>query len=253
MTSPPGPAFPHDGLMGFFVPGSSFGESTNNWFTNLCSQPHALDECRFGLALELFTNNMNKHDGALYLGGAEHSRFLGELSVTEKHERFVFGDVIFDNQTIHSNAEIMVDSGTTVIWGPIKYVQELFDKAGMQSVLRQSNNTGSLVRTLDGFYSCDHPPSFGFQFPSLANATTARLRKSTVVSHQSRVFQIYYSALAENSSEDGGNCRASIHGTDSFGDSWIVGQRFFRGRYIDHNVEENTMGFADLQEIKKLI
>jgi pepsin A len=56
------------------------------------------------------------------------------------------------------------------------------------------------------------------------------------------------SQLAENRTD--GNCTAVIHGTDEFGSGpgaiWLVGQAFFQGRYIDHNIDDYTMGFANL-------
>lgn len=106
------PPFPHDGLMGLFVPGSAFGNEVPNWFSNLCAQDNIFDECRFGLAL-----NRSKDLGVLYLGGVERSCFTGELSTVAMHERFIFGDVVVGEKIIRRNATIMIDSGTTVSWG----------------------------------------------------------------------------------------------------------------------------------------
>lgn len=108
----PRPPFPHDGLMGFFIPGSAFGEEVPNWFSSLCRQPSILDECRFGLALEPSTES-----AFLYLGGVEQSRYAGALSTAAMHERYVFGDVAVGGRIIHRDAAIMIDSGTTVSWG----------------------------------------------------------------------------------------------------------------------------------------
>ncbi|KAL6904512.1 aspartic peptidase domain-containing protein [Trichoderma evansii] len=236
------PPFPHDGLMGFFVPGSAFGDGVPNWFSSLCAQESIFDECRFGLALKT-----SKDIGVLYLGGVERSCFTGELSAVAMHERFIFGDVVVGGKIIQPNATIMIDSGTTVSWGPIELVKEVFDAAGIQSIYRHNNDT--LTTTLDGIYPCDTPPLFGFGFPSESDAFEARSAQSSAISHESSIFNIFPDALAEYS--DGqGNCAASIHGIDHEEDSWILGQGFFQGRYIDHNIREHILGFADLLEEK---
>lgn len=118
---------------------------------------------------------------------------------------------------------------------PIEYVQAFFNQAGMQSTRQNSTDTttNSTVTTLNGFYPCDNPPDFAFQFPSMTNASTARSTKSTVVTHNSSSFKFSTDSFAQRNSkiaaEHVGQCMASVHGTDGFGDSWILGQRESRG------------------------
>lgn len=52
--------------------------------------------------------------------------------------------------------------------------------------------------------------------------------------------------MAPGEDATGSNCKGVLQGTDAFGDQWVVGQAFFQGRYIDHNVDDQTMGFANL-------
>lgn len=137
-------------------------------------------------------------------------------------------------------------------------MQNLFEAAGIQSVLATVDGS----RTLTGYYACAHPPQLDFGFPSISNATAARSDPRSPVSRSSTIFNVLQ--LAENSTD--GNCTAVIHGTDEFGSGpgavWLVGQgewdawlyviladesiAFFQGKYIDHNVDDFTMGFANL-------
>lgn len=220
MSSPPG--FPHDGLVGFGGPGSALNASS--WFQDLCSQG-SLDACRFGLALE--TDNT----GVQYFGKVEYDRLAEPLSVAPVYvdsegvaqEWLVWSDIAVDGKVIEQDALIVTDSGTTVIFGPVVSVQAMFDAAGIQSVITGNLTTG---RSLTGYYPCDNPPQFGWGFPSINNATSARANTSSPVSHSSTIFNVLPSQLAQNST--GNNCTASIHGTDEFGIGvdtiWIVGQ-----------------------------
>ena len=62
-------------------------------------------------------------------------------------------------------------------------------------------------------------------------------------SKTSTVFNIEPSAFDE-ADDGGGNCTAIIAGIDL--GVWIVGQAFFQGKYVDHNVDGKSMGFAQL-------
>lgn len=168
------------------------------------------------------------------------------------------GDITANGKVIEKDAFIVTDSGTTIVFGPLASVQTLFDAAGIQSVV-VPNTTADAPTTLTGYYSCSNPPKLGFGFPSASDTAAARANYSSPVSKFSTIFNILESQLAE--SKNGDNCTAVIHGTDQF-DVWLVGQgefplsnfgrrlmcgiAFFQGRYIDHNVEEQTMGFANL-------
>jgi hypothetical protein len=101
-------------------------------------------------------------------------------------------------------------------------VGALFDAAGIQSVTTPGNAAAGIPTTLTGFYPCDSPPTLGFGFPSISNATTASQNSGSPISHSSTIFNILDSQLAENSTD--GNCTASIQGTDAFGEIWLVGQ-----------------------------
>ncbi|KJK77307.1 hypothetical protein H634G_07046 [Metarhizium anisopliae BRIP 53293] len=183
------------------------------FINSLCDQG-ALSTCRFGLALR-----PNK-TGELYYGTLATDTFTEPLTTVPltQGEWAVQGDVTVDGTAVQHGASIITDSGTTVIFGPTHRVADVFARAGVQAV---PTSTG-----LAGYYNCSAPPAIGFSFAG-AN------------------FDILPSALAFASNGD--NCTAAVHGSDAFGDNWLVGQAFFQGRYVDHNVADGTMGFADLK------
>ncbi|KAF3056820.1 aspartic peptidase domain-containing protein [Trichoderma sp. SZMC 28012] len=212
ITSPKSPpTFPHDGLIGYAgIDSSALGQTP--FFQSLCDQG-TLSSCRFGLALNA------DETGTLYYGSVATDTFSGSLtSVSASDEWIVTGDVTVNGATVQRSASIITDSGTTVIFGPTSQVKTLFQKAGIQAV---TNSNG-----ITGYYACDAPPTIGLAFGG-------------------NNFNILPEALAF--SQNGNNCTASIHGTSEFGSQWLVGQAFFQGKYIDHNVDDGTMGFANLQ------
>ncbi|KAL7939310.1 aspartic peptidase domain-containing protein [Trichoderma chlorosporum] len=204
------PTFPHDGLIGYAGIDSSALDQ-NPFFQSLCDQG-TLSSCRFGLALNA------DQTGTLYYGSVATGIFSGSLtSVSASDEWVVTGDVTLNGSTVQRSASIITDSGTTVIFGPTSQVKSLFQKAGIQ-VVQTSNG-------ITGYYACDAPPTIGLAFGG-------------------QNFNILPEALAY--AQNGNNCTSSIHGTSEFGSQWLVGQAFFQGKYIDHNVDDGTMGFATL-------
>lgn len=80
---------------------------------------------------------------------------------------------------------------------------------------------------LFGYYPCDKPPTAGF-----------------AVGNESTIFNI--APTAWNAADNGNNnCTATLQGTDGF-PFWLVGQAFFQGKYVDHDVDGKSMGFANL-------
>lgn len=119
---------------------------------------------------------------------------------------------------------------------PPDQVQALFDAAGIQAV---ELSLPGCTKVLTGYYPCASPPQIGFGFPSAKVAASA----TGSTSKTSTIFDIEPSAFQE--ADDGsGNCTAIIAGIDL--GVWIVGQAFFQGKYVDHNVDGSSMGFATL-------
>jgi cathepsin D len=227
------PTFPHDGLIGFAgEDSSSLRESP--WFHSLCSQK-SLASCRFGMALG------TDGTGQMTYGSVDTSAFDGALTTTAiQGEWTVTGDIAVNGKVVQSDARIATDSGTTVIFGPIDSVRAMFKAAGITAVENPGN--GNTPTTLDGYYDCSKPPQLGFGFPSAGQAAHS---KNKAVSASSSIFNVLPQVLAQKNNN--GNCTAIIHGTDEFQGMWLVGQAFFQGHYIDHNVDAGTMGFATLK------
>lgn len=208
-TSPP--TFPHDGLIGYA--GQDGASLQDNPFINSLCNTGALSACRFGLALR--TNGT----GTLHYGTVATNEFSGALTTVPITSAWsVTGSVTVNGKSIASRLDIATDSGTTVVFGPTSVVSKVFKAAGIKPVQTENG--------IQGHYSCSKPPVVGF---SLGGQN----------------FNINPNALAFESSGD--DCTASLIGTNSFGSTWLLGQAFFQGRYIDHNIDDNTMGFANLK------
>ncbi|KAF4630113.1 hypothetical protein G7Y89_g8027 [Cudoniella acicularis] len=232
------PTFPNDGLVGFSGVSQS-AINSSSWFQHLCEEGQ-LQECRFGIAYQTDDTGMQ------YFGYVDEERFEGPLSVSpvpSEGEWSTYMDVAYDGEVLLKDQLMWTDSGTTVMFGPLEGVQAFFDAAGIQSVLHPST-TADVPTTLDGYFSCSNPPTLGFGIPSISNASAASRDPHSPVSHMSTIFNVLPSQLVQNSTGD--NCTASIHGTDEW-PFWLIGQVFFQGKYIDHNHDDETMGFAELR------
>ncbi|OAA50332.1 aspartic protease precursor [Metarhizium rileyi] len=213
IKSPSSPAtFPNDGLIGYA--GQDASALRGSPFINSLCNKNLLTSCRFGLALK------PDKTGSLHYGTVAKDTFTGALTtVPITSEWSVVGAVTLHGNPIITDAPVITDSGTTVIFGPTSKVRDLFEQAGIEAVQAESG-------VVNGYYNCSASPVVGFSFED-AN------------------FDIIPEAMAF--AREGENCTATIHGTDAFGDNWLVGQAFFQGRYVDHNIEDGTMGFADLK------
>ncbi|KAJ6780497.1 hypothetical protein PWT90_02973 [Aphanocladium album] len=205
------PTFPRDGLIGFAGKGGASLRS-NPFIFSLC-EAHTLSACRFGLALR------TDGTGQLHYGTVAQDEFSGSLTKVPINEYWgVTGGATVNGKTVASNIRIVTDSGTTVIFGPTSAVRKVYQAAGIKEVATEQG--------IEGHYSCSKPPTVGFSLGG-------------------KNFNIDPKALAFK--KDGDNCTTSLVGSDNFGSIWLVGQAFFQGRYIDHNVDDKTMGFANLK------
>ncbi|KAJ6160805.1 hypothetical protein N7470_004201 [Penicillium chermesinum] len=205
--------FPEDGLMGLAGQESSLGDSVTSWWNKLCASS-LIQECRFGLALGA------DGTGSQYYGGVEYSEFEGDLT----------GPVGFSVGL--NDVLITLDSGTATIIAPFDDAQQFFDASGMEGI-EEPNADG--VTVLKGYYSCQNPPQLGFKFPSASNETE---------SQPGKVFDIVPHGLELNST--GSRCQSTIVGMRDI-PFWLVGQAFMEGKYVDHNTDDSTLGFAVLK------
>ncbi|KAH8682827.1 aspartic peptidase domain-containing protein [Tricladium varicosporioides] len=227
--------FPGDGIVGFSGPMfNQFPNNATSFFQTLCTQGK-VSECRFGMAL------YNESIGSLVLGKLDTSLYAGSLTVAPIITGWVpTGDLAINGKIVARDLVIELDSGTATVVGPINAVTEIFNATGIQGVL-QNTTEGPI---LTGYFPCDKPPTVGFSFPSQTNASTA----TGSISKNSTIFNIPSSLWAVKNN-GGNNCTAVMSGQDysTYPGLWVVGQPFFQGRYIDHNIADGTVGIANLK------
>ncbi|PYI09853.1 acid protease [Aspergillus sclerotiicarbonarius CBS 121057] len=227
---------PGDGIVGFAgVEVAQFPNGAPPFFHSLCNQGQ-VSLCRFGLALG------KNETGVQVLGELDSSLFQGNLTSTSVIQEWVFfADLALENTIIASDILVELDSGTATITGPVDEVLSIFEATSIQAVIQ--NTTDGVAVT--GYFPCDQPPTLGFSIPSQSNASTAAKTDSNLISHRSSIFNI---AADQWIAADNGNnnCTAVLSGMTvaSYPTLWVVGQPFFRGLYIDHNVANATIGLA---------
>ncbi|KFY31701.1 hypothetical protein V493_00881 [Pseudogymnoascus sp. VKM F-4281 (FW-2241)] len=203
------------------------------------SQLPAISECRFGLALS------DDGTGTQILGELDTSLYTGNLVVAPIIENWVVpGDLVVGGEVQERDMPIELDSGTATIVGPILAVSAIFNATGIQGVLR-STSEGDL---LTGYFPCDKSPTVGFNFPSKTNASIATEESLSTISKSSSTFNIPLNAWAAVNNGNN-NCTAVLSGQDykAHPGLWVVGQPFFQGLYVDHDMENGTVGFAPLK------
>jgi pepsin A len=182
----------------------------------------------------------------MVLGEANSGLYKGELSVAPIIEEwFLNGDVSVNGQVIAQEQLIELDSGTANIIGPIDIVQKIFDATGVTGIM---TNGSGCTSTLVGVYPCSQPPKLGFGFPSMEDAAVAG--GNSGVSQNSTIFDVHASAFPLTN-DGNGTCTSALIGVNiSLPQSqnrnlWVVGQPFFQTHYLDFNVGEGTVGFAN--------
>ncbi|KAL5347490.1 hypothetical protein ACLOAV_007802 [Pseudogymnoascus australis] len=232
---------PKSGIVGFS--GQRFNQfpassSATPLFQSLCNQKK-VSECRFGLALS------DDGTGTQILGELDTSLYTGDLVVAPIIENWVLpGDLVVSGEVQERDLSIELDSGTATIVGPIDAVSAIFKATGIQGVLRSTSDGDLLI----GYFPCDKPPTVGFNFPSETNVSLAAKESSSTISNKSSTFNI---PLNSWPAVDNGNnnCTAVLSGQNykAHPGLWVIGQPFFQGLYIDHNLENGTVGFAPLK------
>ncbi|TID02439.1 Lysosomal aspartic protease [Colletotrichum higginsianum] len=212
--------FPRDGVAGL---GSSdrSGLKATPFFHQLCDQG-TVKECRFGLAFK------GDGTGVQVLGEVDETLFSGSLAkATIKGEWLVGGDVRVGEQLVVKNKTMLLDSGTANVVGPIAQVAKLFETAGIQAV---NLSLPGCTKVMTGHYPCDKPPAITFGLNSGSKDA----------------FGIEAAAFKQ-AVNGGNNCTATITGIDNFR-IWVIGQSWFRGKYIDFDVTGKTIGVAYLKD-----
>ncbi|KAJ5900940.1 acid protease [Penicillium subrubescens] len=174
-----------------------------------------------------------EQSGAVY-GRFEHHLYYSGVGTLCRH--------CSQWKDLKKDALAELDTGTATVIGPLDDVIAIFKAASIRYVIQISEDSGTSVT---GYFPCDRPPTLELSIPSQSNATAAAKQNSKLVSHHSSTFNIAPDQwiAADNRSN---NCTAILSGTDAFPipDLWVVGQPFFHGTYVDHNLKDGTLGFA---------
>ncbi|KAI0094230.1 acid protease [Irpex rosettiformis] len=161
----------------------------------------------------------------LYLGGTDTTKYSGSVEYHSIDTSTGFwqatgGKAIVGSTTAVSGFETIIDSGTTIMYGPPSAVQTFYSKiAGSQ-----------VYDSTQGYYSypCNTPPTVGFSWGG----------KTWTIS----------SANFNLGSVGGGQCVGALAGQDiGLGSNvWLLGDSFMKNVYTAFSFDTNAVGFATL-------
>ncbi|OSX65551.1 hypothetical protein POSPLADRAFT_1054288 [Postia placenta MAD-698-R-SB12] len=205
---------PFDGLMGMAWPALS-ELNADPFFWTAISQG-VVSEGVFGFYL-------SDSDSELYLGGTNSSLYTGDLEYHDLVSSAGFWTIggasaIVNGQTVNSDFETIIDSGTTLMYGPTDAVAKFY------SGINGAQSLGS------GLYGipCD-------SFPTVA------------ISWGGSTFTISPNAFNLGNAGDG-LCYAALGGENfGFGDNvWLLGDTLMQSVYTAFSVDKYAVGFANL-------
>jgi cathepsin D len=208
---------PIDGILGLAFPAISNLGQKPFFFTAFSQGSAKSNEFAFKLATT---------GSELYLGGTDSSQYTGSIEyhpVTSQGFWQIGGaSALVGTSTATSGFQTIIDSGTTIMYGPPSAVQAVYAKIP-GSKLYDSGN---------GFYSypCNSPPSVAFSWGGKAWKISAANFN-----------------LGETS-PGSGQCIGALSAQDlGLGSNvWLLGDSFMKNVYSVFNVGQNAVGFAQL-------
>ncbi|CDO72202.1 hypothetical protein BN946_scf184970.g54 [Trametes cinnabarina] len=228
-----GDDLPGDGVAGLSPPASDNDDFSNGQglIETFCQEGH-LAPCQFGLAF-----GKDNH-GSLVFGEMDQTKTKGPVTVlptTDQDSWQVLNAteanstvLVVDGKPFAHIVPTLVDSGTPNIIGPLETVRALLQSQGY-NVTEQTNG---FVTVALGTYDCARPAArVGFSFPP-----------------STEVHYVDLEANVLNRTADGRICTANILGTSTVdAPFWSIGQTWFQGRYVQHDLDNSTVSFADLK------
>ncbi|KAJ7612659.1 acid protease [Roridomyces roridus] len=209
---------PIDGILGLAFPAIS-NLNENPFFVTANDQGET-DANTFGFFLA-------SSGSELYLGGTDEDKYDGDIEFNGVDSSTGFwqttgAKVTVGGSTAVSNFDAVIDSGTTLVYGPPADMKKLYAKV-----------SGSKVYDSDqGLYSypCDSPPEIAFSWGG----------KSWAISAENINL-----GTTESGSSD---CVSSVGGIDlGLGDGvWLLGDAFMKNMYTVFDFDQEAVGFADL-------
>ncbi|RPD74058.1 acid protease [Lentinus tigrinus ALCF2SS1-7] len=229
-----GDPLPGDGVAGFSPPASDFsgGDPTTSsgqgLIETLC-ETGVVSPGQFGLTFGTDGN------GSFIFGEMDTSKISGEVTTvpTTTKDSWSVNTTRTDSPLLvvdgksFGQIQATFDSGSPNIIGPLDQVRTILGSIGYN--ISEQTNDGITVAL--GTYDCSRTPArFGFSFPP-----------------SSTVHYIDAGANVLNRTADGKICTANVLGTSTVDSAeWSIRQTWFQGRYVQHDLDNNTLSFADL-------
>ncbi|KDQ54106.1 hypothetical protein JAAARDRAFT_697627 [Jaapia argillacea MUCL 33604] len=209
---------PIDGILGMAYPAiSNLGEPP--YFTTAYSQGKVTGD--------LFGFKLASTGSELYLGGTDTSLYTGSIEYHTIDTSTGFwqptgASALVNGATAVSGFETIIDSGTTIMYGPPSAVQTFYSKVPGSAVYDSTN----------GYYSypCSTPPTVAFSWGGKSwTVTSANFN------------------LGETSTGSG-QCVGALAGQDlGLGNNvWLLGDSFMKNVYTVFSFAQNAVGFATL-------
>ncbi|KAJ7153533.1 acid protease [Mycena crocata] len=209
---------PVDGILGLAFPAIS--NLNENPFFNTANGDGSVDANQFGFFLA-------SSGSELFLGGANQDKFSGDLEFHKVDSSSGFWQITdakakVGSSTAVSNFDTIIDSGTTIMYGPPDAVEELYAQVAGSAVFDSEN----------GFYSfpCDSAPEIAFNWGGADWAISAE-------------------DINLGATEDGSDlCVGALAGQDTgLGDNvWLLGDSFMKSVYTVFDFDQEAVGFAAL-------
>ncbi|EIN03856.1 aspartic protease [Punctularia strigosozonata HHB-11173 SS5] len=209
---------PIDGLLGMAWPLiSNLGK---NPFFNTADSAGAVSSNVFGMKLA-------SSGSELYLGGTDSSLYSGSIEYHSIDTSTGFwqatgASVKVGSKTVESDFDTIIDSGTTIMYGPPSAVKAVYAAVSGSAVYDSS----------EGYYSypCDSPPTISFNWGG-------------------KDWEISSENLSLGETETGsGKCVGALAGQDlGLGDDvWLLGDSFMKNVYTAFSFSKSSVGFAEL-------
>jgi cathepsin D len=177
----------------------------------------------------LFSFKLAKTGSELFLGGANPTKYVGaieyhKLSASNGFWQIGSAKAKVNGVTAVSGFQTIIDSGTTIMYGPPSAVANFYKKVPGSKLFNSAN----------GFYSypCNNPPKVSF--------TWGNGKPWHITSANFNLGETF---------KGSGQCIGAISGQDlGLGSNvWLLGDSWMKNVYSVFNVGTNSVGFAKLK------
>ncbi|KAL1747639.1 aspartic peptidase domain-containing protein [Schizophyllum fasciatum] len=209
---------PIDGILGMAYPTIS-NLKQDPWFTNAQKQG--------AVASNSFGFYMAEKGSELFIGGTNQDLYTGDFEYheTDPSEGYWLttgATLNVDGQAAASDFETIIDSGTTIMYGPPEVVKQVYSNIQGSTTYDESN----------GMYTfpCDSAPKVAFNWGGKDWEVTS---------------ENFNLGKTQAGSSD---CVGALAGQDlGLGDNtWLIGDAFMKNVYTVFDFEQNAVGFAAL-------